>query len=179
MAVLEIDQSGKWEEGRHTVIGVSIDNKRIFSTLISAPNKNTAIKIIAGLYKDKRQSKSSLIIRMFTYTLFLTINSIYREGDTIVIDEEYVGKECSIRDLLVYLFKKNANINVDPKTIKFTCVGKVALSHKVAHSTFTYLRDPDKTIEPSEYFKILDKTEEIRKKALLKRKQKKLQNSRF
>jgi len=33
------------------------------------------------------------------------------------------------------------------------------------------MRNPDKLIEPSEYYRIIDKTDEIRKKAFLKRKE--------
>ena len=171
MAIIEIDQSGKWESSAPTVIGVDIDKKREFSSLITAPDKNTARKMLGGLEYERKQSKQRMVIRMFAFTVFLTIKDLVRDGDTIYIDNEYEGNENSIRDLLCHLFRTRLGLGIGQKSIIFTLVGKESLAHKVAHSTFCHLRNPDKKIEPSEYYRLLDKTVEIRRKAFLRRQQ--------
>ncbi len=172
MAVLEIDQSGKWESNTHTVIGVSIGGQNEFSSLITVQNKSTARKMVLGLKGERKKSKRKMIIRMFAYTIFLTIRALVRQGDIIVIDTEYEKNDAIIRDVLIWLFRRRAGMELDPKSIQFRPVGKESLAHKIAHSTFAYRRNPDKNIEPSEYYALLERTDEIRAKALMKRKSK-------
>jgi len=171
MAVIEIDQSGKWETSKPTVIGVSIGNKITHTALITSQDKNLARRFMGGIRSERCRSKKSMILRMFTFTVFLAIEKIYRAGDTLVIDVEYEGQDTVIRDLIVYLFKKNQGLDIDPMSITFALVGKQSLAHKIALSTFNNDQKPDKIIDPSEYYRLIDKTEEIRKKAFLKRKE--------
>ncbi|MBS3069416.1 hypothetical protein J4441_03570 [Candidatus Micrarchaeota archaeon] len=170
MAAIEIDQSGKWEAHTHTVIGVGIGNSS-YSALITNKSKNAVQGILGKFYQEKNRSKKQLIIRMFTYSVFLSIRDLTRENDSILIDQEYQGNECAIRDLLLYLFRRFTPHCLSPNSIQFGLVGKHCPAHIAAHETFTYGRDPDKILKFEDYAELLDRTEEIRKKAFLKRKQ--------
>jgi len=169
MATIEIDQSGKWEAPTHTVIGVCI-GKKIYSALITQKTKSTVQSILGKFDQEKSRSKKKLIIRMFTYSIFLTIGDITREGDVIIIDNEYQGNESMIRDLLIHLFNKFKGMKFGAKTIMFEQIGRDSLAHAAAYQTFTYGRSPDRQLSFEDYHSILDKTIEIRKKALLRRK---------
>ncbi len=171
MALIEVDQSGKWESSTHTVIGASIDGKP-YSALIDFQSKDTINKILGRFDQERTKSKKKEIIRMFTYSVFLTIKDLIRIGDDIVIDPEYEGKDDSIRDLLLHLFEKFKGLKLNRRSIQFRSLGKISVAHKVAHQAFTYKRTPDKRLIFEDYHKLLDKTVEIRGKAFLKRKKK-------
>jgi len=169
MSTIEIDQSGKWESATHTVIGISIGN-RIYSSMIAADSKKTIQSVLGGFEQERNRSKKKLIIRMFTYSVFLAVRDLARDGDIIMIDVEYQGNEESIRDLLLHLFLKFKGLKLNHKSIQFGHVGKTSLAHEVAHQTFTYKKSPDRILRFEDYFELLDRTVEIRKRALLRRK---------
>jgi len=169
MAIIEIDQSGKWEAPAHTVIGACMGSK-LYSVLITQKTKSTVQRILGAFDQNRNRSKKKLIVRMFTYSVFLTISDIVREGDIIVIDSEYPGNEDSIRDLLFHLFGKFRKVKLTAKSIQFRQIGRVSLAHVAAYQTFTYGRSPDKQLTFEDYHELLDKTVEIRTKAMMERK---------
>lgn len=169
MATIEIDQSGKWEAPAHTVIGAAMGAK-VHSVLITQKTKSTVTRILGAFDQNKNRSKKKLIIRMFTYSVFLAISNMAREEDIIVVDLEYPGNEDSIRDLLLFLFEKFRGIRLSAKALQFRQVGKSSLAHTVAYQTFTYGRSADRQLTFEDYHELFDKTVEIRTKAMLKRK---------
>lgn len=170
MAIIEIDQSGKWEENRQTAIGAGIRGKTITTTsIISLDGKKAVMGTLGKFDQEKNRSKKKLIIRMFTYSVFLTIKDLVREDDVIFIDEEYYGNEMAIRDLLIYLFSRINGMKIAPKNIQFGLVGKESVCHKVAYQTFKGERDPDRRLGFEDFYKLVDRTPEIRKKAFDKR----------
>ena len=169
MATIEIDQSGKWEAPAHTVIGACMGSK-LYSALITQKTKSTVQRILGAFDQNRNRSKRKLIIRMFTYSVFLTVSDIVREGDIIVIDTEYPGNDDSIRDLLLHLFEKFRKIKLAAKSIQFRQIGRESMAHVAAYQTFTYGRSPDKQLTFEDYHELVDKTVEIRAKALMKRK---------
>lgn len=169
MAVLEIDQSGKWEDHSDTVIGVSIENGMALSALVSHKAKNQVMSLLGTFYQEKNRSKKKKIIRMFTYSVFLAVRDVLRDGDVVLVDKEYEGNEDVIRQHLFFLIQRFTNLNFNAKQIQFGNVGKNSLAHAVAHQTFTRIRRPEKVLSKQDFFMLLDRSAELREKALRKR----------
>ena len=169
MVKIEIDQSGKWESHTCTALGVDI-NGVAFSSRIEHSEKNLVLRSLGSFDQLKNCSKKQRTIRLFSYTLFLTIRHILREEDLVVIDKEYAEQDQQIRDILLYLFSKFNGLKINPKNIQFGQVGKDCIAHRVALQTFKGLRQPERNLKMQDYFALLDKTAQIRLKALERRK---------
>ncbi len=169
MVVIEIDQSGKWEASGHTAIGASVGG-RPWGALVERHEKDRIFRILTGFSQERTKSKKARIARFFAYTVFLTVHSVVRPGDILLIDREYIAQEQTIRDLMTYLFKRFSSTAIDPKNIQFGHVGKTTLAHAVAHQTLDGERKPDIRLRLDDYYRLLDRTVEIREKALRRRK---------
>ncbi len=168
MALIQIDQSGKWESGQPTAIGASVAGKP-FGAIIRPTEKDRINRVLGGFEQEKNRSKKRKASRMFTYAVFLTIKDVIREGDVLQIDVEYPGQDDSIRDLLSHLFEKFADKPIERHNVQFGHVGRTTLAHAVAHQTFSGKRRADIELRFGDFFRLLDRTDEIRKRALRKR----------
>lgn len=168
MATLEIDQSGKWETSGNTVIGVAGGGEP-FSVLISNGAKNRINGFLGNFKQERNRSKKMKIIRMFTYSVFLAVKLVVRKGDYLLIDNEYDGNQAVIRDVLVNLFSRFTEIPLDNDNIGFGNVGKHSLAHAVANQTYSGIRRPDAVLDFQDYFRLLDRTAQIREKAFQER----------
>lgn len=142
MAVIEIDQSGKWEAGSHTAIGASISGHPL-GAMVERHEKDRVFRLLTGFSQERTKSKKARIARFFAYTVFLTIRNVVRPGDILLIDQEYAAQEQTIRDLMVHLFRRFSTLSIDPKNIQFGHVGKTTQAHWVAHKIFGGRREPD------------------------------------
>ncbi|MFH1095095.1 MAG: hypothetical protein V1728_02675 [Candidatus Micrarchaeota archaeon] len=176
MALIQIDQSGKWESGQPTAIGASVGGKPR-GALIRPAEKDRINRILGGFEQEKNRSKKRKASRMFTYAVFLAIREVMREKDILEIDVEYQGQDDSIRGLLLHLFERHADLMLEWHQIQFGHVGRTTLAHAVAHQTFAGSRKPDLELKFDDFFRILDRTEEIRKRALKQRMKRKWQGN--
>jgi len=139
------------------------------SALIRPAEKDRINRILGGFEQEKNRSKKRKASRMFTYAVFLSIREVVSEKDIIEIDMEYPGQNDSIRGLLLHLFERHADKTLRWHQIQFGHVGHTTLAHAVAHQTFAGLRKPDIELKFDDFFVLLDRTEEIRKRALKRR----------
>jgi len=168
MATLEVDQSGKWESSSDTIIGIS-GATLPFSVKVLHRTKNRVSAQLGLFEQEKGRSKKMKIVCMFTYTVFLAVCLAIRKGDRLLIDVEYDGSDDTIRDLLLYLFRRFSNLEMSSDQVVFGHVGKQSMSHIVAYQTFTGRRRAERELLFEDYFRLLDRTAEIRNKAFRKR----------
>ena len=168
MALIQIDQSGQWESGQPTAIGASVDGKPL-GVLVRPSEKDRINRILGGFEQEKNRSKKRKASRMFTYAVFLAIEKSMRENDILEIDVEYPGQDDSIRGLLLHLFERYTAIELGWNQVQFGHVGHTTLAHTIAHQTFSGVRKPDAELRFDDFFRILDRTEEIRRRALKRR----------
>lgn len=144
---LEVDLSG--------VLG-----KTSTPTVVAFSNTESSSILISG--KDKREILSALrlvkgitirtYLRLFATLIFLSVKYSVKESDTIVIDEEFSGKEGEIRAFLLALLRRG--IPKFPKeNIQFSRIGKGSPAHKLASSVFQGKQKPTKTVTVSEILK--------------------------
>src|SRR3990167_8480405 len=92
---VEVDQSGKFEQlNTHTVIACA--NGKNSSIWISASVKRN---LIQGLRKSLIPRKD-LVPILFTTLVFILLDSLDVFPNTIIIDEEYTGKDHIIEESL-------------------------------------------------------------------------------
>ncbi|MCX6777594.1 MAG: hypothetical protein NT157_01795 [Candidatus Micrarchaeota archaeon] len=103
---------------------------------------------------------------MFAYSIFLSLRGYFRAEDGIIIDEEYVGHEQAIRDLIISLFNRFECVSINPRSITFECVGRESKCHIIAKQTLNGFIKPDRVLGLDDYFSLLDRTERIRRRAL-------------
>jgi hypothetical protein len=166
-----VDQSGKWEESGSTVIGIS--DTYTYSVLIKSNVKRHVWRYICNSMQERNRSNRAKRMRLFVYTLFLSLRGYLREGDKLVVDIEYAGHESNIRDFLVHLFKRFTKISIGQSNIQFALLGKDAMCHAVAIQTFRGYEKAEKELLMEDYVELVDRTAEIREKAFEKRKQRK------
>lgn len=122
----EIDQSGKVEQlNTHTVIGCA--NKESVSIKVSAAVKR---KLIRQLRKSLVPHKD-LIPIVFAVLTFLVLKTLKQLPGIIVIDEEYTGKENTIKETLQKLISRYTK-NRWQGYIRFKRIGKSSPAHKLA-----------------------------------------------
>lgn len=126
---VEIDQSGKVEQlNTHTVIACA--NGESNAIWISASVKRS---LIQNLRKSLIPRKD-LVPILFTVLVFILLDNIDTIPDTIIIDEEYTGKEDIIEESLRKLLASKSRKRWQGQ-IRFKQVGKLSPAHKLAWRT--------------------------------------------
>jgi len=102
---VEVDQSGKFEQlNTHTVIACT--NGKNSSIWVSASVKRSLIQRL----RKSLIPRKDLVPILFTTLVFILLDSLDAFPNTIIIDEEYTGKEGiieeSLKKLLVDKFRK-------------------------------------------------------------------------
>lgn len=124
---IEIDQSGRVEYTSHkTVIADSCFN----SVYISAKDKRT----LQMIYRELGFPREFTLI-VFTALLAVIISKTYQANNNYIIDEEYLGLNKKITDLLL-LFLTRLDIRLNVGQISFKQVGKKSQAHINAYKTF-------------------------------------------
>jgi len=137
--------------------------------MVPRGTKNLIVKSLAKFDQERNRSKKMQVIRLFSYSVFLSVTLSFRKGDRLLIDCEYDGHEDAITSLLIHLFRKFAGIKLTFNDISFGNVGKKSLAHAVAYQTFIGRRKPERILSFDDFFKLLDRTAEIRQRAFEKR----------
>lgn len=123
---VEVDQSGRIEQlDTDTVIAYA--NGKASAVFVTAGTKR---KIIQFLKRKTLVSSRTLPSLVFSTCLFMLVSEL-NEPITLVIDEEYSGKEKVIKktlDRLAFKFpKKYLKI-----TVRFDRIGKLSPAHRLA-----------------------------------------------
>jgi hypothetical protein len=135
---VQVDQSGKIEDTRvQTVLAFS--NQISYAILIPAPVKRKCVQIL------RRQYPKAFYLRLFSASLFLLLKDYLDRLNLITIDIEYMGKEETIKGILLDLIRKT-HPGYPKDTIIFQRVGKRSPAHKKAIETYRGKRQADKKI---------------------------------
>lgn len=134
---VQIDQSGKVEKTNKDTI-LAFSNSIDFAVNIPAKVKR----------KLKLEFRRTGHIRVFTFRMFaagivLLIRDHLRKIDSIVIDQEYTGRELMIRDMIQEMLRK---LRRKEPLIYFRRIGKKSGAHYVAYGTATHKRKADKIL---------------------------------
>jgi hypothetical protein len=128
--VVEIDQSGKFENTRQDTV-LAFSNGIHFSVCIPAVVKRAAIAFLRG----RGIRGETLYTRLFATTLFFLLKDHFRQIDRVYIDREYIGKEAQIKEHLLHLLRRSGQ-RVRPNQIQFKLIGKHSPAHYLALATF-------------------------------------------
>ncbi len=119
---MEVDQSGKAEQlDTHTVVAFS--NGEQGAVYVTAAVK----RFIYQSLPEFLVSREDFDVIFFAILVFLAIRN--KKIDSLVIDEEYTGKDVIIREKLKELLKKE---NLKIPEIKFALIGKLSPAHRLA-----------------------------------------------
>ena len=122
---VEIEQSGKFEQlNTHTVIACA--NGKSNTVWISASTKRNLIQRL----RKSLIPRKDLISILFAVSVFILLDNLATLPDTIIVDEEYTGKEDiieeSLRKLLIDKSKRDWQ-----GQIQFKQIGKLSSAHKL------------------------------------------------
>lgn len=132
--ILKIDQAGKIEQTEKDTI-LAFSSEEIQYT-IKIPKK-----IKQDIFsKCKKQHKKQIMLKMFSWGLYLLLKNKINENTLIFIDEEYPQKDRYIKNMLAGYLKINAD------RIRFDKLGKEDISHKLANNTFSGKLKPNEVI---------------------------------
>lgn len=143
----EIDQSGKIEQTNKLTI-VAFGNGRAKVLKISSIEKQKLIKAL----KEVDHPRHTFIYKIFSSLVFLLLKD--ERIVQVTIDNEYLGNEATIKNILVQLFRKASK--KEPE-IQFGYIGKTSLAHKAAIAAFRGELKPDIVVKAVEILGILYK----------------------
>lgn len=123
---VEIDQSGKFEQlNTHTVIACANEKSSLIWIPVSV-KRNLVQKLRKSLFPRK-----DLIPILFAVSVFILLDWLDTLPNTIIIDEEYTGKEDIIGESLKKLLVDKSRKKWEGQ-ILFKQVGKLSPAHKLA-----------------------------------------------
>ena len=133
----EIDQSIKIEDtSRDTVLAVA-NEMRYFTILIPRKVKRKLQEIF------RKKGKPRLFVyRSFSAGVVL-LKDFIKQGSTIVIDQEYYGKERLLRSMIYEMFTRFFDFAPE---INFRRIGKHSPAHGIAYGVTKGNREPDRIV---------------------------------
>ena len=141
----QIDQSGKVEDTNKLTV-VAYANGKIKSIKISSVEKQKLLAMMRTLDYPKQ----TYVYKIFTALIYFLL--VDEDVDYVVIDQEYVGHEITIKGFLIYLLNKNGR-NIP--FIAFGHIGKTSSAHKAAVDVFRGKKKADLVVNAKEILKLL------------------------
>jgi hypothetical protein len=130
MHVVDVDQSGKFENTKHDTV-VAFSNGIDFSVIIPATVKRDCITAL-GRQGISDANRNALV---FATLLFFLLRHYIEQLHTVIIDIEYREQEPLIKDHLMNILRR-AGYRVRREQITFGHIGKHSRAHEVAIETF-------------------------------------------
>ena len=135
-----VDQSGRIEDTRVDT-ALAFSNDRTGSILIPATTKRQCLTLL----RNRGKSGPTLYLQMFAAVLFLLLREHFTMETYVTIDQEYEGRERSIKSYLINLLRRDG-VLVNAEQIQFGWIGKKSHAHRVAIEVFRGTRPADRTI---------------------------------
>ncbi len=142
---IEIDQSGKIEQTDMDTI-VAFSNNHQYAILLPKQVK----KILIRKYRKEKQ----IILKLFVICVYYSIKDYINEIGSIVIDNEYEGKQNYIKSTLLTLIRKH-NHNFNKKIIRFSNITKRSKAHEAASNVKRNYAKPQKTLSENDVEKLI------------------------
>lgn len=134
---IEVDQSNKVEYTKKNTV-VAYSNKKQKALLIKARDKRK----LKQLFREAGKPYI-FVYKTFAVLIYLLIKDDLEQIESIVIDQEYQGKEPLIKDFLLQIIRKNTKSQIDRDNIWFEQIGKKSKAHEKAINTFREDDKPD------------------------------------
>ncbi len=135
-----IDQSGKVENTSKLTI-VAFTNGKVKTLKITGREKRRVVRIMRTVEYPERV----YIYQIFAALVFLLIKK--EKIGEVIIDDEYVGHEPLIKDIIIKLYQKT---KLKVPHIDFGLIGKDSEAHKVAIDAFRGRRKADIEVKSEE-----------------------------
>ncbi len=133
-----IDQSGKVED-------TSVDTILAFSSHDIQYSIKISKKIKQNILTQcQKKHKNVLVLRLFSYGLFLLLKDKANEDSVVSIDDEYPGHGKDIKQHLMSF------LGLQSEQIKFTLIGKKDPAHIIAYQTFRGKLKPNHVVTEKE-----------------------------
>jgi hypothetical protein len=146
---IKVDQSGRIEQPVDTVLAFSdtID----FAILIPREVKRNILKY---LRENLEKDKETAAVIVFAAGTFLLIREMLTRIDYVEIDEEFTGKEATIKGILMRLARQRG-IELPKRMIGFGRIGKTAGAHKRAIAVTRGQSKPERYVTEAELFALI------------------------
>lgn len=143
---IEVDQSGKIEHlNSDTYIACSNEDKYC----IMIPKQ-----IKQSVHYNYKTKVKQLKLKLFCIGIYHCILNFINKNPTIILDNEYEGKENIIKYLLLELIKKQ-KIILDKKSVQVSRIGKDSNAHILAINTKRGELKPNKKLSEKDIINIL------------------------
>jgi modification methylase len=126
---IEVDQSGKIEEGHDTVLAYA--NGQSYAIRIPGRVKREVLTLL----KFRGWSKQRSVIWLFSVGLFLLLRDCWAQISKVMIDVEYPGHEENIKNILLR-FAQKCGLDSEYQQVIFSSVGRSSGAHKQAIKVF-------------------------------------------
>ena len=143
---IEVDQSGKIEMLSHDTV-IACSNGKQYCIKI-------AKKIKQELFYNYKKEIKQLKYKLFCIGLYYCIERFLHDSKSIIIDDEYHGKNNLVKSILLsYIRKKYPNF--DEKIIRFRNIGRKSNAHHVAIETFRKEHKPNEILTKKQIWRLL------------------------
>jgi len=133
---VEVDQSGKFEQlNTHTVIACA--NGKSNAIWISASTKRNLVQRL----RKSLIPRKDLVSILFAVLVFMLLDNLGTPLNTIIIDEEYTGKDNIIGESLRKLLVDKSRTKWQGQ-IRFRQIGKLSSAHNLAWKTHRARKRP-------------------------------------
>ena len=142
---IEVDQSGKIEQTDMDTV-VAFSNNHQYAVLLPKELKRRLI----SKYKKEKQ----IILKLFIICVYYTIKDYLHQLETIVIDNEYEGKQNYIKSLLLDFIRKDYR-DFDKNLIRIAHITKKSKAHEVAANVKRGFAKPQKILSENDIEKMI------------------------
>ncbi len=146
--VVEVDQSGKFEDTRQDTV-LAFANGITWSILIPKVEKRVCITTLR--HRGIRENPA-LIAQLFATALFFLLQRHVSQLYRAVVDIEYTGNELRIKEHTLNLFQR-AGQRMEAQQIHFWHIGKHSPAHEAAIQTLLGKQKPDRIVTAEEILK--------------------------
>lgn len=136
MSVVEVDQSGKFENTKQDTV-LAFSNGIRLAVLIPAQVKRDCVLSLRGTSAPK-----TCYTQLFATGLYFLLRHHIERLSAVVIDIEYQGKESQIKQHVLHLLRRSGYV-VRSEQIGFGLIGKQSQAHFTALSVFRGDAQPD------------------------------------
>ena len=145
---VEIDQSNKVEDSGDTFLAFS--NGIAYTIRVPFRVKRVGIDLL----RQRGKSKRTATLMLFAACVFLLVEDHLSEIDTIILDNEYDGREADVRSFLFEYIKKQGQYFL-PNRIVISLIGKKSEAHHLAWGSYRRKIAVDRTITEQNLFDVI------------------------
>lgn len=140
---VEIDQSNKVEDSGDTFLAFSNG----IAHTIRVPFRVKRVGI--DLLRQRGKSKRTATLMLFAACVFLLVEGHLSEIDTIILDNEYSGREADVKAFFVRFLQKSGK-SFPMQHMNISSIGKKSEAHRLVWEAYRGKTRADRTIVEQE-----------------------------